>query len=190
MALTTPGLQEFPGGSGESALSGQRLTGETCGVERRNPGLGPVLLRWPWSAPGESITQEKLKHRGHRGAQGSSLQEHAVAVGVETITLFDGVVVGAQDSSFAGEGAHQHEQRGLRQMEVGKHPFYYLEVIAWINENVGFARFCFDAPRTVLGRIFQSADRGSTDGDDAASVVHSLIDLRSCVGGDRVRLGM
>ena len=44
--------------------------------------------------------------------------------------------VGAQNVFLTAEGADQHEQRGLREVEVGQHRLDHFEFEAWIDEEV------------------------------------------------------
>jgi hypothetical protein len=48
-----------------------------------------------------------------------SLHEHAIAVGIETISLAHGMFVSLQCALPTGKRRHQHQQRRLRQVEVG-----------------------------------------------------------------------
>jgi len=64
-----------------------------------------------------------------RGSQGTakSFHEHAVSVGIEAIAFGDCVFIGCQDVLASAEGAYQHQQSGLRQVEVRKHRFDYFK---------------------------------------------------------------
>src|SRR5271166_247293 len=51
----------------------------------------------------------------------SSLDKHAAPIGVKAIPLADRMLVSTQDPLTPGEGRHQHQQCGLRQVKVGEH---------------------------------------------------------------------
>src|SRR5688500_3497500 len=77
--------------------------------------------------------------RPRAGATGSlaAIDQHRVAVAEEAISLGDGVGVGAADVVDAGEGAHQHEQRGARQVEVRDQAVDRAEAVARQDEETG-----------------------------------------------------
>ena len=51
------------------------------------------------------------------------------------------MLVGCEDVFASAEGAYQHQQRGLRQVEVCQHRFDHFEFETcfgiWVNEEVG-----------------------------------------------------
>ncbi len=67
------------------------------------------------------------------------LHEHAIAIRIESVALGDGMTIGVEHPLLAGEGAHQHEQRGLRQMEIGEQRAHHPEFKARIDKNVSLA---------------------------------------------------
>lgn len=84
--------------------------------------------------------------------------------------MLDGVVVGGEDRLASGEGTHQHEQAGLGQMEVGEQGGDEAEVEAGRDEDLRFAGVGFERAAGGLKRaVFESADDGGADGDDAAT---------------------
>ena len=78
-------------------------------------------------------------NRPRRGTSGPSAilprQQHGVAVAVEAQPRLDGLPVGGQDTGGAGEGGDQHQQRALRQMEVGEQAIDHPEVEAGADEE-------------------------------------------------------
>ena len=82
------------------------------------------------------------------------LDEHAVAVAEEAVALADGVTVGGEDAVSravgAGEGADQHEQAGLGQMEVGEQGADEAEVEAGRDEDVGDAGVGLEWPPSCV----------------------------------------
>ncbi len=65
--------------------------------------------------------------------------------------------ISAQHSFPAGQRADQHEQRGLRQVEVGQQGVDDEEAIARIDEDIGFAAAGFDACGCVIAGFFMPA---------------------------------
>src|SRR6476660_8819655 len=65
--------------------------------------------------------------------------ENAIPVRIKSVTLFDRVTVCRQHVLGSGEGADQHQQRGLGQMEICKQGADYSELESRIDEQVGFA---------------------------------------------------
>jgi len=66
-------------------------------------------------------------------------KKHAVAVAEEAVVLLDGVIVCGEDRLAAGEGADQHQQAGLGQMEVGEQGVDEAELEAGGDEDFRFA---------------------------------------------------
>ncbi len=59
-----------------------------------------------------------------------SEDHHRVTVGVEAVPLGHRVRVRGLDQLAAGEGAHQHQQGGAGQVEVGEQAIHHAEVVA------------------------------------------------------------
>ena len=49
------------------------------------------------------------------------------------------MAISVEHSLLASESAHQHEQRGLRQMEIGEQRAHHSEFIARIDKDVSLA---------------------------------------------------
>src|SRR4051812_41315387 len=98
---------------------------------------------------------------------GALLDEHAIAVREEAVALADGVLVGGEDAVASGEGGDEHEERRLRQVEVGEQRAHDAEVEARVNKDVGFAGAGDEPTRVLSGDKLKGADGGSADGDDA-----------------------
>src|SRR5579875_1233729 len=56
--------------------------------------------------------------------------QHAVAVAVETIPFFDGMTVGTEYQVAPGKRRDEHQQGGVRQVEIGQLAEYALESIS------------------------------------------------------------
>src|SRR5262245_13522757 len=109
-----------------------------------------------------------------------SQDEHRVAEAVEAVALAHSLFVAAQDKLTAGKRAHQHKQRGARQVEVGEQHIHGTEGVAGADEEASSAGKWLDEriPRnlTVLtpgGGLgsdgFERAHGGCADSDDAST---------------------
>ncbi len=96
--------------------------------------------------------------------------------------------VGTENVVASTEGADQHQQGGLGEVEVGEHCLHHFEFETyfeiWIDEQVcrggaGEHGSCADA-----NGVFESADRRGADGDDATRCGESLVDGRGRGGRD------
>src|SRR5207249_1177716 len=70
------------------------------------------------------------RHPPPRAAESSRPYQHAVAKAVKAVALPDRLRVGGENSLPAREGADQHQQRALREMEVRDHRIDNLEPVA------------------------------------------------------------
>src|SRR5216683_5323018 len=66
----------------------------------------------------------------------SSTNEHAIAVAIKAITRVHGMFVRRKHSLASGKSANQGEQRGTRQMKIGKQCCNYLEPKARNNKDL------------------------------------------------------
>ena len=66
----------------------------------------------------------------------SLFNEHAIAVGIETVFLFDRMAVGVQHTGGCAERAYQHEQSGLGEMEVRQQRAHHTEIVTGVNEKI------------------------------------------------------
>src|ERR1700722_12113988 len=109
-------------------------------------------------------------------------QEHAVSVGEEAITCFDCVVVGCKHLLASTEGAYQHQQRGLRKVEVRQECVYDLELVSGRDEDVGCSGMRFEPSIACNTRaVFQRANRGRACCDDSATFALRRV-YRFCCG--------
>src|SRR5689334_25341625 len=65
--------------------------------------------------------------------------KHRIAVAVEAVALIDGVAVRAANIIHAAERGNQHEQGGLRQVEIGEQALDDVKAVAGRHEEPGFA---------------------------------------------------
>src|SRR5271166_3070655 len=101
------------------------------------------------------------------------------------------MMVGAEDKIGSGEGRDQHEQRGLRQVEIGQQCADDAETVARIDKDVGIAAAGVDASFAgLLRREFKGADGSGTDGDYAAATGFCRVDGVGGCGGDFVGLAV
>src|SRR4051812_13265721 len=68
-----------------------------------------------------------------------ALQQHGVAVAEEAVAAVNRVAVGGHDGLVAREGADQHQQRRLGQVEVGDEDVDDAEAKTGRDEDVGLA---------------------------------------------------
>ena len=116
------------------------------------------------------------------------LDEHAVAIGIEAVALGDGVAISVEHVFFSAQGAHQHEQRGLWQVEVGEQRAYDLKFVGGIDKEIGFCRAGANFTRPLLGGVFQGSDRRRTDRDHSPVLCPRARDLFCGFGRDRTWL--
>lgn len=120
----------------------------------------------------------------------SFLHEHAVAVGVEPVVFGDGVTVDGEDFVCPAQGADEHQEGRLRQVEVGEKGVDDFEVVSGIDKQVRFSGTGHDIAGMLAGSEFQRADRGGADGDDASRLATRLPDFLGGGFGDGVGLGV
>ncbi len=65
-----------------------------------------------------------------------SLHEHAIAVGIKSIARRHRVLVSLQNELLPSQGAHQHEQSGLRQMEVRQKRIDDAKAVSGIDKDL------------------------------------------------------
>jgi len=106
-----------------------------------------------------------LSQRG-RYAGGDSEDEHAVAVGVEAVALAEGLAVGFEDEFAGGEGADEHEEGALGEVEVGEEGVDDLELVGGVDEDVGAAAGGGEW-FALTAEVFEGAGDGGADGHDA-----------------------
>ncbi len=100
------------------------------------------------------------------------------------------MIIGAKDILFSAEGADQHEQSGLRKVEVGEKGVHNLEMISGIDEKIGMAGSGAHSASALPGGVFESADGGGPDRDDAAGIPAGSFNLFGGGFGDGVGLGV
>src|SRR5271167_929417 len=76
-----------------------------------------------------------------------------------------------------GEGRHQHEQRGFREVKICQHAAHDAELEPGIDEDVGFATLRRDATGGVLpSGKFERADRRGSDCKHASAAITRFLD--------------
>ena len=126
-----------------------------------------------------------------------SSDEHAVAVTEEAIALTDRMGVRCENSFAAafctGERADQHQQAGLRQMEIGEHGVDDSERITGGQEDGGFAGMGLELAVGSCGSlraVLHCADGGGAYGYDATAIAAGAVEGVCCLWGQRVALAM
>ena len=101
------------------------------------------------------------------------------------------MAIGCKDCFAPREGADKHEQARLGQMEVGEQAADEAEVEAWRDEDLCLAgvRFKWTAD-CLLCTVFQRANDGGADGDDAACTARSVVDGVCCGLGECIAFAM
>ena len=106
-----------------------------------------------------------------------STEEHAIAVAEEAVFLLDRVRVCGQHALAAGEGADQHEETGLGQMEVGEEGADEAEVEAGRDEYFRLAGMGLQfASSGLKGTVLQSSYNRGAYGNDPTAFAHGSID--------------
>src|SRR5215467_3638113 len=66
-------------------------------------------------------------------------QKHAIPVRIKPVCSFDRMPVGCQYRLSSSESTYQHQQRGLRQVEIGKQCADNPESVSRINKDASFS---------------------------------------------------
>ena len=115
--------------------------------------------------------------------------EHRVAEAEEAVALLHGDPVGVQHLLASGEGGNQHDQRGLRQVEVGDQGVHGLEAVAGVDEDVGPAGL-FGKVTVPVGKAFDGPAGGGPHTDDPAPLGPGLVQQGGGLGGEHAELRM
>ena len=100
--------------------------------------------------------------------------EHTVAEREEAVFLVDRRLISRHDLFFGRKRAHKHDQRRLRQMEIGDQTVDRFELITRENENIGI--FMTLAELAILAHDrFQCPAAGRTDRDNPPAFRFCLI---------------
>ena len=81
--------------------------------------------------------------------------KHGIAKGEEAIFFFNRLLVGLQHNLTGRQSAYQHQQRALRQMEVGYEVIHQTEFVTGVDEDIRPA--AASVQLTVSARSLQSA---------------------------------
>ena len=100
----------------------------------------------------------------HRSPPGHR-DHHRVAIGVEPVSLGDRVLVRRQDRVVARERAHQHEQRGAGEVEVGDQAVHHAEPVSRRDQELGLAAARANHA-VAVGRALQCPHDRRADGPD------------------------
>lgn len=100
------------------------------------------------------------------------------------------MAVGCKDVFFPTQGADQHEEGRLRQVEVGEQCADDLKFVSGIDKQVGFAGTRADYPLSLLCGVFECADRRRPDCYQAAILAPCPVDLFCGFRGDRIAFRM
>jgi hypothetical protein len=102
-----------------------------------------------------------------------SNDQHAIPVAEEAVALANGFSVGLHGQFFARKGADEHDERGLRQVEIRQQSVGDFELETGMDENIRAAA-CSDDTTMVAGDRFQGAHGGGAfSGKDPSKVDRS-----------------
>ena len=90
--------------------------------------------------------------------------QHAVAVGVKAVAVFDRFGVGFHDEFAGGEGRDEHHQGAAGEVEVGLEGADGVEFVRGVDKDVGLAMAGGDF--TVTRKVLEDAGNGGPDGRD------------------------
>src|SRR3989442_7163228 len=89
-------------------------------------------------------------------------EKHAIAIGIEAVSLLDRVPIGGQHRPSPAKGAHQHEQCRLWQVEVSEECPHKAEIVCWLKEKTGFGSTCDHSP-CFLRRMLERSPGSHAD---------------------------
>lgn len=99
------------------------------------------------------------------------------------------MTISVEHSLLTSESAHQHQQRGLRQVEVGEQCTDYAEFISRVDKDIGLTASCRDSTR-FRGGIFECPDRGCAYRYNSSSSIKDAIDGGRGFAGNGIGLAM
>src|SRR5690348_75506 len=114
-------------------------------------------------------------------------QKHAIAVGIKSVFLLNRVAISGQHPLRACKSTHQHQQRRLWQMEVGKQCADNPKFVSRIDKDAGFSRSRTHSSR-VACRMLKGAHGGGADGHYPPPRIERMVDLVGSFRRDDVRL--
>ena len=98
--------------------------------------------------------------------------KHGIAKGEEAIFFFNRLLVGLQHNLTGRQSAYQHQQRALRQMEVGYEVIHQTEFVTGVDEYIRPA--AASVQLTVSARSLQSAYCRSANRNNTAPSAFAL----------------
>ena len=101
--------------------------------------------------------------------------KHAVTVAVKAVALSNCVRVGAECEVAACQGAHQHEQCGLRKVKVGEQPPNHAKFESGIYKQARFSSPRLDSSAALVPHMFEGADAGGAYANDAPALLERPI---------------
>src|SRR5579864_2402484 len=101
------------------------------------------------------------------------------------------MTVGLQDSLTAAERAHQHEESGLRQVEIGQQRAHDAKHEAGIDKEIGFALLRSNPAIVGLGyRVLERAHGSRADCNNSTLLLERTVDCGGGVLANRIVLFM
>jgi len=101
--------------------------------------VGCTAKYWLLNSSFSLVSQTVGAASGLRIGGARLLDEHAIAVGIKTVAARHRVLVSSEHFLRSSEGAHQHQQRRLRQMKIRKQSLDDLKFESRVDEEIGFS---------------------------------------------------
>ena len=103
-------------------------------------------------------------------------EEHAIPVTEEMEFCLDGLLVGGEDFFAGAEAADEHEEGGLREVEIGEESVGDFWRLWGIEEDARASAGGLDEAGAWDGAAFQSAHGGCAHAEDSFALAVRLID--------------
>ena len=100
---------------------------------------------------------------------------HGIPKTEESVSFLHRFLIGSHNMFFSCKGRNQHQQRGLRKMEIGDQSVNRFKFIAWINKDLCPATSGF-YDSVFSGCGLQGTAAGSSHGNHSSTVFLCVID--------------
>src|SRR5262249_938719 len=109
-----------------------------------------------------------------------SFNPHAIPVRKKPVSLRDRMLVGAENVLPPGECRNQHQQSGLRQMEIRQQSPNHAELKSRIDKDARLARAGIDSSaRRLPHGVLERTHRCRSHGNNPALILSRQVDLGS-----------
>ena len=115
-----------------------------------------------------------------------SNHQQCIAIGMHAVLLLHGRLIGLHDQVVPTKSGGEHQQRGLRRVEVGDQGVGQLELVRRKDEPRGPAVIGLELAEGAVGG-FHGAHHGSSNGYDFATAFNALVhDVHAILGDDQL----